>query len=69
MVEYRDSLFFPHDRLSDPNLYKKWKYIANKDTRKELNDIHQTFLDDLKLLNKKYKWLLDIDRFSASCSH
>ena len=65
-VSYNKSWFWAHDTLSDEKLYEKFKYVPDDARRTRANKIHNLFLEDLKCVNKQWKWLVNVDDLAAS---
>jgi len=65
---FRFSMFksITQDMLTSPHLYDGWKSIAQKENLPELRKIHAEFRNDLRELNKKWGWLLDVKTVPAS---
>ena len=65
-VTYNKSWFWPHDRLTSKNLYKRFKTVLYPKKRQKANQIHDLFREELYYVNNQWYWALDVDTIPAS---
>merc|ERR1712087_369693 len=67
-VDYNKSWLTKRDMTASPGLYNYWKDVPYKSKRPKLCKLHEQFRGELKELNAKWKWLVNLDDLAASTS-
>jgi len=67
-VNYRYSMFkyLTQDMLTSPGLYDNWIYVLEEGKRKQLREFHLLFLKELKDMNDRWGWYMDVKVIAAS---